>query len=174
MKFLRKSFTALLFLLALTIGMLCVVDAIKVEPPKVCPLPLPVSSVTIKEHIVGEARKAGIDIYVALAIAEVESAYNPQAVNLEDPGSSLGLFQLSKQTAKTLCNLGRPDVFDYKLNTACAYKFIKYQLERYNGDYIKVILAYNAGSYILRDGMPINVSYLRKVLATIHKLKATK
>ncbi len=52
-----------------------------------------------KKLIVKTAQKLGVDPYVALSIAKIESNFNASS---KSPGGAIGLFQLSPSTAKKL------------------------------------------------------------------------
>ena len=52
-----------------------------------------------KKLIVQTAQKLGVDPYVALSIAKIESNFNPAA---KSPRGAIGLFQLTPSTAKKL------------------------------------------------------------------------
>lgn len=102
---------------------------------------------------------------VILAIIQKESSGNFEAVG--DGGKSVGLMQLN-YGAGTPQFLGfRGDktlLFDGYTNIWYGLKYLIYQLERNKFDLSKAILAYNAGSYRTKDGVPINQNYLEKVL----------
>ena len=52
-----------------------------------------------KKLIVKTAQRLGVDPYVALSIAKIESNFN---ASVKSPGGAIGLFQLSPGTAKKL------------------------------------------------------------------------
>lgn len=102
---------------------------------------------------------------IVLAIIAKESSGNPNAVG--DNGNSLGLMQLN-YGAGTPQGMGftehRERLFDPQTNIYYGVKYFLNRLNKY-GDVNKAILAYNAGSVRLRQGVPINQSYLDGVLA---------
>lgn len=137
------------------------------------------SETEIIEYIKRESARLDVNPKVAIAIATVESSLRPWVTNWKEKGGSpsRGLFQLLDATAKSVCNFQFPEKssYMYKLNTKCALKYLQRLLSRYGGDYVKAILAYNAGGYYICHlghhkkkipcdlGFPVNIDYLKKV-----------
>ncbi len=94
----------------------------------------------IKKIIETEAKKNSIEPSLVMAIVEVESNFNPNAVS---PKGAKGLMQIMDSTAKEL-NLKDP--FDPYENIKSGIKHLKYLMKKYNNDLEKVIAAYNAGA----------------------------
>ncbi|ECF1963073.1 TPA_asm: lytic transglycosylase domain-containing protein [Salmonella enterica subsp. enterica serovar Give] len=101
------------------------------------------------------------------AIAEVESSWNPFAINKSS--GAAGLFQFIPSTAKAYGLEGK-DVFDPNKATLAAGKYLNDLNQRYNGDVAKMLTAYNGGR-IDRDGnlslRMETVNYLIKLLPQI-------
>lgn len=103
------------------------------------------------------------------SICYVESTHKVRAIHVNDGGSdSLGLCQIKLTTAKSFGYKGTAKELHNSpfINAYYAGKYIRHQLNRYNGDVIKAIAAYNAGIYrISNDGRsPKNKLYVAKVL----------
>lgn len=84
------------------------------------------------------------------AVCYVESKHVVSAIHVNDGGSdSLGLCQIKLNTARQFGFKGTAKQLqgDYKINMVYAGKYLRYQIKRYNGDTIKAVAAYNAGSY---------------------------
>jgi soluble lytic murein transglycosylase len=82
------------------------------------------------------------------SVCYIESHYDVKAVHKDDGGeNSLGVCQVKLSTAKFLgfkgseAQLMRPEV-----NAKYAAKYIKYQLNRYEGNIEKAIISYNRGN----------------------------
>lgn len=96
-----------------------------------------IPNANIKQIIINEAMKQGVDPQLALAIAQHESGFNPNA--LGDSGKSQGLFQIH--------TTAHPDYkggFDPQKNAEYGIRFLKGLLDKY-GDVKTALRAYNGG-----------------------------
>jgi soluble lytic murein transglycosylase-like protein len=80
-----------------------------------------------------------VDPNLIAAMAFKESRFNPTAVSWR---GAQGILQLMPNTAKSL---GVTDSFDAKQNVFGAAKYIKYLLDRFDGNIDMAVAAYNAG-----------------------------
>jgi len=106
-----------------------------------------------------------VDPALVIAMIEAESSWNPRAVS---PKGALGLMQLVPATAERF-SVG--DVFDPAQNIEGGVKYLRWLLERYNGDLEKTLAAYNAGEGAVdrAGGVPNYAetrAYVRKVSDT--------
>jgi hypothetical protein len=85
------------------------------------------------------AQSQGVDIYLARAIIQAESAFNYKA---RSRAGALGLMQLMPSTAE---RFGVLDPFDPRQNILGGVKYLKWLHDYYQGDLTKVVAAYNAG-----------------------------
>lgn len=97
------------------------------------------------------------------AVARVESAFNPRVVS---PAGAMGLMQLMPATAQSM---GVRDPFDPRQNILGGARFLRILANRFGGDLVLTIAAYNAGDgAVLRyDGVPPyreTRRYVRRVL----------
>lgn len=100
------------------------------------------------KKLITVANKEGIPAPLLAAVCYTESAHKPHATNLDDNGSSsIGLCQIKLATAKQMGYTGAVEgLYDGKVNAKFAAKYLKYQLDRYPGEWTDAIAAYNAGS----------------------------
>lgn len=100
------------------------------------------------------------------SLCYVESRHRVEAVHQDDgSSSSLGVCQIKLNTARLLGFKGtETDLLKTGVNIKYAAKYLGKQYRRYDGDVIKAVAAYNAGSYRHKNGMPINNQYVKKVL----------
>ncbi len=84
------------------------------------------------------AKKYGVDVKVAQAIAKIESDYNPSSVS---NAGAKGVMQLMDKTAKSY---GVRDPFDVKENIKGGILFLRHLIAKYH-DVRLVAAAYNAG-----------------------------
>jgi Transglycosylase SLT domain len=86
------------------------------------------------------AQRHGLDPALVLAVVGVESAFRSDAVS---PKGAQGLMQLMPATA---ASLGVSDPLDPAANLDAGTRHLGSLIERYHGDLVKALAAYNAGS----------------------------
>jgi soluble lytic murein transglycosylase-like protein len=111
--------------------------------------PATTGATTMKEVIKEVAKEEQVDARLLSAICFVESSHMPHKINHMDGNSdSLGLCQIKFKTAKWMKFKGtQRELMQPKVNARFAAKYLKYQLNRYNGNIMKAVAAYNAGHY---------------------------
>lgn len=115
----------------------------KVEEPAVVPPPAPEApkaTTDLKVLVKSASAKTLIDEDFIHSVIKAESAAKVRAVSRK---GARGLMQLMPATAK---ELGVSDSFDAAQNVDGGTRLLKKLLERYNGDAIKALAAYNAGA----------------------------
>lgn len=135
------------------------------------PLPINPSGITGMIIIEKEALLAGVPFEALASICFVESRLKLKTYVHRDGGSpSYGVCQIKYATAKGVGYRGsKKELNGYATNVKYAAKYLRYQIDRYNGDIRKAVLAYNAGSYkikykIGKKEIAINESYFKKVI----------
>jgi hypothetical protein len=83
--------------------------------------------------------KAGVDPRFIHAVIKQESKYDPKAVSY---AGAQGLMQMMPATAK---RFGLKDPFDATANVEAGTKYLKWLLERFDGDVSLALAGYNAG-----------------------------
>lgn len=94
----------------------------------------------LKALAIEAARRHGLDPALVLAVVGVESAFQSDAVS---PKGARGLMQLMPGTA---ASLGVGDPFDPAANLDGGTRHLGSLIERYHGDLVKALAAYNAGA----------------------------
>jgi soluble lytic murein transglycosylase-like protein len=117
--------------------------------------------------ILAAAKSVKVPGAILMAICMHETGLKNITVQ-EDGGSpSYGLCQVKSDTAEMLGYEGKPEgLKNAKENIKWAAKYLRYQLDRYDGDMCKAVSAYNAGKYNeskKMPGYPRNLKYIVNV-----------
>ena len=121
------------------------------------------------------AKAVGISPSLLLAVCMTET--NLRNIDVVNDGGtpSYGVCQVKLETAKWMgkvhnisyvANFSEKEMRDVFKNAKAAALYLKYQINRYDGDYCKAVAAYNAGSFkesTKKPGLPFNWKYLKKV-----------
>jgi hypothetical protein len=110
------------------------------------------------------SNKNGLDESFVTGIVNAESAFDPNAVS---HAGAMGLMQLMPSTAVWL---GLSDPFNPEENIRAGTRYIKELMQKYSGDKVLALAAYNAGEDVVAkySGVPPypeTVGYIDKVLA---------
>jgi soluble lytic murein transglycosylase-like protein len=100
------------------------------------PLPVPQYLASV---ITEASAKYGVDPNLIAAMAFRESRFDANAVSRR---GAQGVMQLMPKTARAL---GVKDAFDARQNVFGGAKYLKYLLDRFDGDVTLTLAAYNAG-----------------------------
>lgn len=108
------------------------------------------------------AERHKVDPALVKAVISTESGWNPRAVSRK---GAVGLMQLIPETAE---RYGVGNLFDPAQNVEGGTTYLKWLLDRYNGDLPKTLAAYNAGEHAvdLYRGVPLfpeTQKYVQKV-----------
>jgi soluble lytic murein transglycosylase-like protein len=113
------------------------------------------------------AKKIGIAGSLLLAICTHETGLKNNMVHIDGGSPSYGVCQVKIGTAKMMnYEVTGKDLMNPEVNAVVAASYLKYQIDRYNGNLCKATASFNSGRYNPSDkapGHPRNLKYLRSV-----------
>jgi soluble lytic murein transglycosylase-like protein len=133
------------------------------------PADIPLSGDCDLDWIIFRAgEEQGVDPRFIHAVIKQESRYNPMAVS---PVGAEGLMQMMPGTAK---RFGLKDPFDAAANVAAGTRYLKWLLQRFDGDVSLALAGYNAGEGAVDkyNGVPPfneTQNYVKKIVASYGK-----
>lgn len=130
----------------------------------------------IESIILAAAKVVGISPTLLLAICTHESGLKNTYTHKDGGSPSIGVCQIKYRTAQLMGHKGsEQDLLNPKINANYAAKYLKWQHQRYEGDYMKATAAYNSGTYNESSkvkGCPRNLKYLKRIKEHLpHDLK---
>lgn len=110
-----------------------------------------------------KARKHDVDPKLVKAVIRAESNWNPRAVS---PKGALGLMQLMPSTAR---DMGVSNPFSPEENIDGGVRYLRYLLDKFNGNLTLSLAAYNAGPGLVErvrtvPAIPETRTYVRRVI----------
>jgi beta-lactamase regulating signal transducer with metallopeptidase domain len=121
----------------------CLVLALRAAAPEAPPIGAPAEVVAKLDAL---AAQEGLDPQLLRSMAWVESGFNTAA---RSPRGATGLLQVMPGTARTY---GAKDLDDPAQVMAAGAKYLRFLLDRYQGDVQKAVAAYNCGEKALDEG----------------------
>lgn len=115
------------------------------------------------------AKRYSLNPHLVAALIHAESAFNPRALSRK---GACGLMQLLPATASRF-GLGKREIFEPSKNLEAGMRYIKWLSDRFNGDPVRVLAAYNAGEGAVQrhGGVPPyqeTQKYVRKILGLLN------
>ncbi|MBI1753661.1 MAG: transglycosylase SLT domain-containing protein [Acidobacteria bacterium] len=140
--------------------------ALRASVPEQPPIAAPVDLVA---QIDALAAKEGLDPQLLRSMAWVESGFNTKARSSQ---GAMGLLQVMPQTAQAH---GAKDLNDPAQVMAAGAKYMRFLLDRYQGDVQKAVAAYNCGEKALEEGrLNDETTQYRALVLDVLKAKAVQ
>ena len=142
-------------------------DVLKVTPPTDFKYqvqePVKTTKTEIQRLVTDSCTKHGVDPKLVMALIQQESGFNQNALS---KAGAQGLMQLMPATAKSL---GVQNAFNPEQNIEGGVKYLKGLLDRFHGNKILALAAYNAGPNAVKkyNGVPPykeTQNYVRNIL----------
>ena len=117
-------------------------------------------------------RRHAVEAALVRAVVAAESDYDPAAVSR---AGARGLMQLMPETARDYGVADRGALHDARVNLDAGVRHLKRLMDKYRGDHLRVLMAYNAGEGELARGggvvrYPETLAYAEAVLTRYRRL----
>jgi soluble lytic murein transglycosylase-like protein len=124
--------------------------------------------------ITAAAKSAKVSVALLYSICSHESnGFILDYAQYDNGSPSFGVCQIKHETAKMFGFKGQPmELRNAEVSTKYSALYLKYQLDRYNGNVCKATASYNSGTYMestKKPGFPKNLKYVRLVQKRLDK-----
>ncbi len=99
----------------------------------------------VRELVASEARRMGVPVALALAVAHAESNFDPRA---RSPKGARGVMQIMPRTAMGEYGIQKDLLWNPRINVRLGLHFLKRLLRRYRGRIDLALSYYNGGSAV--------------------------
>jgi soluble lytic murein transglycosylase-like protein len=147
--------------------------AVPPTPPRQADAPKTTARDPLEKLIASAAWRQGIDPDFVTSVVKAESGFVPTATS---PKGAQGLMQLMPRTAATL---GVTDVFDPSSILEGGTRYLRQLLDRYDGDAVKALAAYNAGPQRVAEfggipPFPETYAYVARIIKDYNRKKLSQ
>ena len=118
----------------------------------------------VQAIIEAEAIEQGVPVSLAMAVARVESSFNPKALS---HAGARGVMQIMPATAEKELGVSRYDLYDANTNIEAGIRFLKHLIDTYDNRVDIALSHYNGGSAVRHNGrlrvIPATRQYVKDV-----------
>lgn len=114
----------------------------------------------VKQLIMEEATQTQVPVSLALAVAKVESDFNPKALSSK---GARGVMQIMPETARGEFGVSADRLWDARTNIRLGLRFLEELHKQYRGDWDLALSHYNGGTVSGRTPHKYTLNYIRKV-----------
>jgi len=119
----------------------------------------------VRHLVVEEAKNTSVPPSLAMAVAKIESNFQPQALS---PAGARGVMQIMPATAMGEYGIGAEELWDARLNVQLGIDFLGRLISRYGGRWDLALSHYNGGSVMRTrsnlEPLPETRKYVEMVL----------
>lgn len=91
--------------------------------------------------------KYALPISILSSICFIETGHKSTRIEHDNGSPSIGICQIKLATARQMGYKGKEkDLIKPEVNIEYAARYLRYQMDRYHGDFARAITAYNRGS----------------------------
>lgn len=128
----------------------------------------PVPRHEVKQLVVQEAERLRVPISLALAVAHVESNFNPRARSSK---GARGVMQIMPLTAKGEYGIAAKLLWNPRLNIRLGLHFLKRLIHRYDGRVDLALSHYNGGSAVGKPPYARVIPATKRYVAKVRRLR---
>ena len=114
----------------------------------------------VKQLVMEEAADSAVPVSLALAVAKVESDFNPKALSSK---GARGVMQIMPQTARGEFGVSAHRLWDARTNIQLGIRFLEQLHDQYHGNWELALSHYNGGTVTGRKPHTYTLAYIRKV-----------
>ena len=157
----------------------------EVEAVTLAKIPFTAKEAMLLPYVNYAAQKHNVEPHLILAHIFNESSFDPKVKRWEYGSEySFGAMQLLRKTAESLAGkkLTDSELLDPQINIDLGTKYVKQNLDRYNGNYTDAMAAYNAGTarknekgqYVNSKGVPNVQKYVDRITTALSMYREGK
>lgn len=128
----------------------------------------PAHPAEVREIVVEEALNTIVPPSLALAVAKVESNFNPEALS---SAGARGVMQIMPATARSEFGISADELWKTRLNIQLGIDYLGQLIRQYGGRWDLALSHYNGGTLKGKGANAIPHSYTRKYVAAVLKLE---